>query len=148
MHPNEIAKKVGSVMIEADQATRNLGMSIIDMKAGYAKLQMKVRDDMLNGHKICHGGYIFTLADSTFAFACNSYNQSAVAASCEISFLEAVPLGATLTATAEEKHKRGRSGIYDITVTDENDQVVALFRGKSRTIKGEMVPGLTTKQEG
>ncbi len=143
MTPKEIAIEASQAMFSVDLASQNLGMKIEEVGPGYARLTMPVRDDMLNGHKICHGGFMFTLADSTFAFACNSYNQSTVAASCEISFLEAVPGGALLTAVAEEKHKRGRSGIYDVTVTDQNGKVVALFRGKSRTVKGEVVPGLT-----
>lgn len=145
MSPEEIAKQASQAMFTADQASQGLGMEISEIGPGYAKLTMLVRDDMLNGLKICHGGFMFTLADSTFAFACNSYNQSTVAAACEISFLEAVPGGVLLTAIAEEKHKRGRSGIYDVTLTDEDGKIVALFRGKSRTVKGEVVPGLTDK---
>jgi acyl-CoA thioesterase len=147
MSPKEIAQKASQAMYDADVASKSLGITIDEIGPGYAKLSMPVRDDMLNGLKICHGGIMFTLADSTFAFACNSYNQSTVAASCEISFLEAVPGGSVLTAIAEEKHKRGRSGIYDVTVVDQDGRTVALFRGKSRTVKGEVVPGLTSEEE-
>jgi acyl-CoA thioesterase len=147
MSPDEIARQAATAMYSTDKASQGLGIVLNEVKAGYARLSMPVREDMLNGHNICHGGFMFTLADTAFAFACNSYNDVTVAASCEISFLEAVPQGAVLTAIAEEKHKRGRSGIYDITVSDENGTPVALFRGKSRTIKGEIVPGLTSNNQ-
>ena len=98
---------------------------------------MRVRADMVNGHAICHGGYIFTLADSTFAFACNSYNQVTVAQENSITYLSPGKPGERLTAVGVESAKNGRSGVYDITVTGEDGRKVALFRGLSRTIKGQ-----------
>jgi acyl-CoA thioesterase len=102
--------------------------------------RMKVRDDMLNGHGICHGGFIFTLADSAFAFACNSYNQNTVAQQNQITYLTPGQAGEILTATASEVSRMGRSGIYDVTVTGEDGRTVALFRGLSRTVKGQHFP--------
>jgi acyl-CoA thioesterase len=103
---------------------------------------MTVTDRMVNGHKICHGGFIFTLADSTFAFACNTYNQRTVAQHCAVTFINSGKLGDRLTARGVEVSRRGRSGIYDITVTRADGAVIAEFRGHSRTIEGELVPDL------
>lgn len=99
---------------------------------------MSVRPDMLNGHGICHGGFIFTLADSAFAFACNSYNQTTVAQQNQITYLSPGQPEERLTAAAREVSRSGRSGIYDVTVTGEDDRVVALFRGLSRSINGQL----------
>jgi acyl-CoA thioesterase len=101
---------------------------------------MTVTDRMVNGHDLCHGGFIFTLADSAFAFACNTYNQRTVAQHCAVTFLTPGRLGDRLTARAVEVSRRGRSGIYDITVTRADGTVIAEFRGHSRTIEGELVP--------
>ena len=131
---DETARQVADKMLELDQATRDLAINFDHVALGTATLSMTVTDTMLNGHKTCHGGYIFTLADSAFAFACNSYNKVTVAAAADISFLLPVQLGETLTARAIEKHRAGRSGVYDVTVTNNKNQTVALFRGKSRTI--------------
>lgn len=122
-----------------DRASRGLGMSLDRVGPGEAVLSMTVRDDMVNGHDICHGGFIFTLADSAFAFACNAYNETTVAASCDISFLKAARLGDRLTATACETYREGRNGVYDIIVTDATGTTVALFRGRSRTIGGPVI---------
>ncbi len=130
----KLATRCAKKMFELDQATQDLGMSIDSVSPGSATLSMTVTEKMLNGHKTCHGGYIFTLADSAFAFACNTYNKVTVAAAADISFLMPVKLGETLTATAVEKHRAGRSGVYDVTVTNTQNQTIALFRGKSRTI--------------
>lgn len=127
-------------MYEADACTRALGIEILEVRPGYARLQMNVRPDFLNGHDICHGGLIFTLADSTFAFACNSYNISTVAAGCSIEFLRAVKGGDRLTAEGIEQTLNGRTGIYDIRVTNRAGETVAMFRGKSAQIKGTVVP--------
>ena len=118
----------------------NLGMEIAAVTAGCATLTMTVQDHMTNGHDICHGGYIFTLADSAFAFACNSYNQNTVAQHCAISFLLPVKSGEKLTATARQIQKAGRGGIYDIRVTRDDGEAVAEFRGHSRTVKGTHLP--------
>ncbi|WP_136657275.1 hydroxyphenylacetyl-CoA thioesterase PaaI [Nitratireductor sp. XY-223] len=140
MSPDELAKACAKSMWENDNASRHLGMEIEAVSAGTATLSMTVRDHMTNGHDICHGGFIFTLADSAFAFACNSYNQNAVAQHCAVSFLMPVHSGERLTAVAREVHRTGRSGIYDIRVTRGDGETVAEFRGHSRTVKGTHLP--------
>ena len=137
MTPQARAEKSASTMWATDKASQNLGMRIDHIAPGAATLSMTVEDNMLNGHGICHGGYIFTLADSAFAFACNSYNQLVVAQQNQITYLAPGKAGECLTATAIEQTKTGRSGIYDVTVTGEDSRIVALFRGLSRTIKGQ-----------
>ncbi|WP_125474208.1 hydroxyphenylacetyl-CoA thioesterase PaaI [Caballeronia humi] len=127
-------------MYEADACTRGLGIELLEVRPGYARLCMNVRPDFLNGHDICHGGLIFTLADSTFAFACNSYNINTVAAGCSIEFLRAVKGGDRLTAEGIEQTLNGRTGIYDIRVTNREGETVAMFRGKSAQIKGTLLP--------
>lgn len=124
-------------MWKTDTASQNLGMKIDHIAPGEATLSMPVTDKMLNGHGICHGGYIFTLADSAFAFACNSYNQLVVAQQNQITYLAPGKADERLTATAVEQSKTGRSGIYDVQVTGEDGRTIALFRGLSRTIKGQ-----------
>ena len=135
-----LAQACADTMWRDDRASKALGMSIQKIAPGEAVLAMEVRPDMTNGHDICHGGFIFTLADSAFAFACNTYNQRAVAQQCAVTFIRAVPAGETLTAYAVERSKAGRGGIYDVTVRDSNNTVVAEFRGHSRTISGELLP--------
>ena len=112
-------------------------MTLTAIGPGSATMCMPVRDDMLNGHGICHGGIIFTLADSAFAFACNTYNALTVAQSNQITYLAPGPAGDTLTATATEVARQGRSGTYDVVVTASTGQQIALFRGLSRTIAGQ-----------
>jgi len=131
------AARSAQAMWSTDQASQALGMEITAVSPGGAVLTMRVRDEMLNGHGICHGGYIFTLADSAFAFACNSYNQLVVAQENTITYLAPGQAGELLTATAVEQSKTGRSGVYDVTVTGEDGRKVALFRGLSRQIKGQ-----------
>ena len=131
-----IAEASAQAMWAQDRASKALGMRLERVGPGEAVMSMTVREDMTNGHNICHGGFIFTLADSTFAFACNSYSQHAVAQHCAVTFLQPVPLGETLTAHAVERSRAGRGGIYDITVRDRDGTVVAEFRGHSRTIAG------------
>lgn len=131
------AVRSAQAMWSTDQASQALGMEITAVSPGGAVLTMRVRDEMLNGHGICHGGYIFTLADSAFAFACNSYNQLVVAQENTITYLAPGQAGELLTATAVEQSKTGRSGVYDVTVTGEDGRKVALFRGLSRQIKGQ-----------
>jgi acyl-CoA thioesterase len=135
-----MAQACADAMWQDDRASKALGMSIQRIAPGEAVLSMTVRPDMTNGHDICHGGFIFTLADSTFAFACNSYNQRTVAQQCAVTFIRAVSAGETLTAHAIERSKAGRGGIYDVTVRDSKNIVVAEFRGHSRTISGELLP--------
>jgi acyl-CoA thioesterase len=134
-----LAERVANGMFARDQASRGLGMRIVRVAPGYAQLSMMVRADMLNGHAICHGGFVFTLADSAFAFACNSYNENTVASGCSIEFLAATREGDALTATARERALVGRSGVYDIDVTNQDGTTVAVFRGKSTRIKGNVV---------
>jgi len=136
MTQQEMAEACARAMWNDDSASQRLGMVLDAVGPGTATLSMTVTDDMTNGHGMCHGGYIFTLADSAFAFACNSYNQRVVAQHCAVSFLNPVARGARLTATAAEVSRRGRSGIYDVRVTDADGTVVAEFRGHSRSIKG------------
>jgi acyl-CoA thioesterase len=134
-----LAAEVGRLMWAEDRASQALGMELLEVRAGYARLRMRIRPDMTNGHGICHGGYMFLLADSTFAFACNSRNQRTVAASAEIHFLASAHEGDMLTAEGIEQHVAGRSGVYDMRVTDQHGRLVAMFRGKSATIKGRFV---------
>ncbi len=137
MTPDARARKCADLMFAQDTASAGLGMTITEVGPGRAVLTMKVRPDMLNGHGICHGGFIFTLADSAFAFACNSYNQLVVAQQNQITYLAPGKPGETLTATAIEASRAGRSGIYDVTVTGGDGRTVALFRGLSRSVKGQ-----------
>lgn len=130
----ELATACADAMLAHDHATKNLGMQLLQTTPGGAVLSMVIGKTMLNGHGTCHGGFIFTLADSAFAFACNSYNAITVAAAADISFLAPAFEGDTLTATAVEQFRAGRSGIYDVTVTNADGKTIALFRGKSRTI--------------
>lgn len=143
--PQNRAEKCAALMFSKDAASQGLDIAIEDVGVGTAKLSMLVKSNMLNGHLICHGGFIFTLADSAFAFACNSYNQLTVAQQNQITYLEAGKLGERLTATATEISKTGRSGIYDVLVTGENERKIALFRGLSRTIKGQHFPESDTQ---
>ena len=114
--PESVARRSADAMWAGDAASRGLGMELVDVAPGRATLRMSVRADMVNGHAIGHGGFTFTLADSAFAFACNSYNRSTVAAACEIRFLAPTRLGDVLEATAVERSRAGRDGVYDVTV--------------------------------
>ena len=136
MTPEELAKKTARVLWAGDAASQKLGMRIEDIGPGYARLSMVVSADMLNGHKTCHGGYIFTLADSAFAFACNSFNRRAVAHNCSIFFTRPGACGDCLTADARQREKFGRNQIYDVRVTNQNDDTIAEFRGCSQDIHG------------
>ena len=139
LSPDDLARACADAMWKEDGASQGLGMEILEVKAGQAVLAMTIQPHMVNGHGIAHGGFIFTLADSAFAFACNSHNQRTVAAQCNISFIRPGKLGDTLVAAAREISRTGRSGIYDVRVT-VNDTVVAELRGHSRTIGGALVP--------
>jgi acyl-CoA thioesterase len=140
MTPQEIAQACAEAMWNDDRASQRLGMTIEHVGPGEATLGMTITESMTNGHGTCHGGYIFTLADSAFAFACNSYNQRAVAQHCSVTFIAPAYRGNRLTATAREVSRRGRGGIYDITVTNQDGEQVAEFRGHSRTVKGTHLP--------
>lgn len=137
-----LAQAVGEVMWSRDRATNALGMELVRINPGEAWIAMLVRDDMVNGHHICHGGLIFTLADSAFAYACNSYNLNTVASACHIDFLAPAKIGETLEAHAVERSRSGRTGVYDVTVSTRSGTTVALFRGKSTRISGEVIAGL------
>lgn len=138
--PDALAEATAQAMYEADACSRGLGIELVAVRPGYACLRMPIRPDFLNGHQICHGGLIFTLADSTFAFACNSYNINTVASGCSIEFLRPVPGGEELTAEAVEQTLSGRNGIYDIRITNRAGETVAMFRGKSAQIRGTVIP--------
>jgi len=137
-----LAERVAAAMYARDQASQAMGMKIAAVGPGCAELTMTVRTDMLNGHAICHGGFIFTLADSAFAFACNSYNLTTVASGCAIDFVAPAREGDVLAAVAHERSVSGRTGVYDIEVKNQHGQTVALFRGKSYRIKGHVVEAL------
>ena len=141
MDAQELARAVGESMFAADSASRDfMQMELVSCAPGRAVMRMAVREPMLNGHKICHGGLIFTLADSTFAFACNSYNKVAVAAGCSIEFLKPGRLGDVLTCEGVEQTLQGRHGIYDMKVSNQRGEVIAMFRGKSAQIAGHVIP--------
>lgn len=129
-----LAEACAAAMWADDHASRGLGMVLQSVGPGHARLAMTVTAAMVNGHGMCHGGFIFTLADSAFAFACNSRNAKCVAAQGTIAFLRPARLGDHLLAIAEERHLAGRSAIYDARVTDQAGQVIAEFRGHSRAI--------------
>lgn len=135
--PLKRAEESSRIMFAEDTAARHLGIEIIEVGPGYAKLSMVVRPEMSNGLGVCHGGYIFTLADTAFAYSCNSYNQRAVAAGAAIEFVAPGFANDVLVAEAHEQHRAGRSGVYDVRVTRANGTTVAVFRGKSATIKGQ-----------
>ena len=139
LSPEEIARASAEAMWREDSASQGLGMEIVRVSPGEAVLSMTIRPDMVNGHGIAHGGFIFLLADSAFAFACNSRNERTVAAQCNISFIRPGKLGDRLVATAREISKTGRSGIYDVRVT-ANDVAIAELRGHSRSLGGVWVP--------
>ncbi len=122
-----------------DRASQALGMELIEVRSGYARLRMKVRRDMTNGHGICHGGFVFLLADSTFAFACNSYNEVTVASGIVVDFLAPAHEGDRLVAECHEVARTGRTGVYDIKVTDQNGKAVVVMRGRSHTMTGKQV---------
>jgi acyl-CoA thioesterase len=134
-----LAERVADGMYSRDTASRGLGIRIAAVGPGRAELTMTVRADMLNGHAICHGGFIFTLADSAFAFACNSYNLTTVASGCAIDFMAPAREGDVLTAIARERSVSGRTGVYDIEVRNQDGETVALFRGKSYRIRGHVI---------
>lgn len=136
MTPKEVAQKCARLMMARDAASQGIGARIDDVGPGWAQLSMVVRPDMINGHGICHGGFIFTLADSAFAFACNSYNRVTVAQQNQITYVTPGRPGEVLVAYAQEISLSGRSGVYDVMVKGGDGRLVATFRGLSRTIAG------------
>jgi acyl-CoA thioesterase len=139
LSPDDLARACADSMWKEDDASSGLGMKIVEVGSGRATLTMRVAPHMVNGQRIAHGGFIFTLADSAFAFACNSHNQKSVAAQGDITFIRPGKLGDELVATAREISRSGRSGIYDVQVTVDGE-VIAEFRGHSRTIGGTWLP--------
>lgn len=137
-----LAESTAQAMWARDRAAQALQMKIVRIQPGKALLTMTVRPDMVNGHHICHGGMIFSLADTAFAYACNSYNKNTVASACHIDFLAPAREGDLLEAEAVEQSASGRTGVYDITVRIAGGKTVALFRGKSYRISGEVIAGL------
>jgi len=137
--PQALAEKVAAAMYARDPASQGLGITLDGVGAGCATMSMAIRADMLNGHGSCHGGFIFTLADSAFAFACNSYNLNTVGAACSIDYLAPGRQGDVLTASAREQALAGKSGVYDVTVVNQEGRTVALFRGKSLRVGGHVL---------
>jgi acyl-CoA thioesterase len=138
-----LAELCAQALFASDEASRSLGMRIEDVKPGFARLRMTVRADMVNGHGICHGGIVFALADSAFAVACNTYNAVTVAAAASIDFLAATRVSDELTAEARELWRSKRSGIYEIAISNQRGEPIALFRGRSHCIGGRIVPPAT-----
>ena len=140
MHPQALAEAAGAARFARDAASQALGMKLVEIRPGYARMTMPVRSDMLNGHQTCHGGFIFALADSAFAFACNSHNHTTVGAGCTIDYLAPGRMDDLLTAEAVERTLVGKTGIYDVTVSNQEGKMIATFRGKSHRVAGEVVP--------
>jgi len=136
---DELALACAEAMYERDRASQALGIRIVEVKAGFASLKMDIRADMLNGHAICHGGFIFTLADTAFAYACNSRNEVALAQTCDIDFIQAAREHDQLQAVAEERSRRGRSGLYDVKISKDDGELIAHFRGRCRQVQGEVI---------
>jgi acyl-CoA thioesterase len=137
--PDDLARACAEAMWKQDDASKGLGMELVEIRSGQATLKMTVKPYMVNGQRIAHGGFIFTLADSAFAFACNTHNERVVAAEGNITFIRPGKLDDVLVANAREIWRSGRSGIYDVRVT-ANNVVIAEFRGHSRTIGGSWLP--------
>lgn len=134
---DDVARRCADAMWESDRASRELGMRIVEVRVGHSAVAMPVTETMVNGHAICHGGIIATVADSAFAFACNSYDDVTVAAGFDITFLRPAYLGDQLVAVADERTREGRNGIYDVTVwrgSAEDGERIAEFRGRSRSL--------------
>jgi acyl-CoA thioesterase len=136
----ETAAAVGEAMYARDRASQALGMALDEVRPGHARLRMTVRADMLNGHGICHGGIVFALADSAFAFACNSRDVLTVAAGCSVEFLGPAREGDELVAEARERFLEGRNGVYDVDVSREDGELVATFRGRSTATRDRVLP--------
>lgn len=139
MDAADLARAAGEVMLREDRATKFLGMKLEELRPGYARMTMAVTAQMANGQDLCHGGLIFSLADSSFGFACNSRNQRALAATCAIEFLAPARIGDMLTSECREQAVVGRTGVYDARVVNQAGELIALFRGKSATVKGKWV---------
>lgn len=134
-----LAEACGGALFERDTASQAMGMRLLSVAPGRAQMGMTVRADMVQGHGTCHGGYLFALADSAFAFACNSYNEATVAIGCSIDYVAPARLGDTLTAQASEQSRSGRTGNYDVRIENQNGQLIALFHGKSYKVRGTVL---------
>ena len=144
--PRQLAEAVRAAMYARDHAAKALGITVEEVGPGFARCRMVVREDMVNGHEICHGGLTFTLADCAFAYACNAYNRVTVALGAQISFVAPARFGDVLLATAREQSRAGRTGVYDVEVSTADGAMVALFRGTSYETRGEVV--VTAASEG
>ena len=134
-----LAEACASELFERDNASQAMGMRLLSVAPGQAQVGMSVRADMVQGHGTCHGGYLFALADSAFAFACNTYNEATVAIGCSIDYVAPARLGDTLTAQAIEQSRSGRTGNYDVRIENQNGQLIALFHGKSYKVRGSVL---------
>lgn len=137
--PDVLAQACADAMFSRDQASQSLGIGLQDIAAGKARLGMTVRADMIQGHGTCHGGFLFALADSAFAFACNSYDEATVASGCSIDYVAPARLGDQLTATAIELTRKGRTGLYDVRIENQHGELIALFHGKSYKVRGTVL---------
>ncbi|MBM7062931.1 hydroxyphenylacetyl-CoA thioesterase PaaI [Pseudomonas sp. UL073] len=137
--PQNLASACAEAMFARDQASQRMGMRLLGAGPGRAQVAMQVREEMIQGHGTCHGGYLFALADSAFAFACNSYNDACVAIGCSIDYVAPARLGDTLTAHASEQSRSGRTGNYDVRIDNQDGQLIALFRGKSYKVRGTVL---------
>ena len=140
MNEIEIARKCRQIMWDNDLASQDLGIEVEVDEPGRASAALEVTTSMVNGHDICHGGYIFTLADTAFAFACNTYNRITLAASASIEFVRPARLGDRLVAAASEAHHGGRTGVYDVIVSNQDGATIAIFRGRSYSTSEPMIP--------
>ncbi|MBB3120606.1 hydroxyphenylacetyl-CoA thioesterase PaaI [Pseudoduganella violacea] len=138
--PQQLAEAAGEAMFARDRASQAMGMRLEEIRPGYARMSMPVREDMLNGHLTCHGGFIFALADSAFALACNSHNLNTVGAGCTIEYLAPGRQEDMLTAEAVEQVLSGKTGVYDVSVRNQDGRLIALLRGKSHRVGGEVLP--------
>lgn len=142
----DLATRCAESMFERDTASQRLGIRLLSVAPGQTTLGMSVREDMIQGHGTCHGGYLFALADSAFAFACNSYNDACVAIGCSIDYVAPAQLGDTLTAHARELSRSGRTGNYDVRIENQRGQLIALFRGKSYKVRGTVLAQETVNE--
>jgi acyl-CoA thioesterase len=134
-----LANECAKALFERDPASRGMGMRLLSVGPGTTRIGMSIREDMLQGHGTCHGGYLFALADSAFAFACNTYNEATVAIGCSIDYIVPARLGDTLTAEASEQSRSGRTGNYDVRIENQQGQLIALFHGKSYKVRGPVL---------
>lgn len=141
MNELELAQRCAETMWAGDRASRELGIVIEVTAPGAVRATMEVQAAMINGHDVCHGGYLFTLADTAFAFACNAYDRVTLAAAASIDFLRPAKLGDRLSAVATERHRGRRTGLYDVVITDQHDRTVAIFHGRSHATAQPLLPG-------